>query len=115
MVSEVFCEVIQNYKDRGVIKIYSADGIAVTLSNKFNCPLVSKDSDFFVAPLQAGYIPLSMLEWTRPGAPVTAKIYHKEAFAASPGISPDLILAIPAIAGNDIMTNLVKETSLIQV
>ena len=116
LVSDVFRDVMQNYKDRGVVKIYSADGeadgIAVTLSNKFNCPLVSKDSDFFVAPLQAGYIPLHMLEWTRPGAPVTAKIYHREAFAASVGISPDLILAIPAIAGNDIITNLVEETSL---
>ena len=113
LVSDVFRDVMQNYKDRGVVKIYSADGeadgIAVTLSNKFNCPLVSKDSDFFVAQLQAGYIPLSMIEWTTPGAPVTAKIYHREAFAASLGISPDLIPAIPAIAGNDIITNLVDE------
>ena len=115
LVSEVFREVMQYYKHRGV-KIYSADGeadaIAVTLSNTFNCPLVSNDSDFFVAQLQAGYIPLSMLEWTRPGDPVRGKIYHREKFAASLGISPDLILAIPAIAGNDIITNLVEETSL---
>ena len=116
LVTEVFRKVVQDYKRRGAVKIYSADGeadgIAVTLSNTFNCPLVGEDSDFFIAPLQAGYVPLSNLEWTRPGAPVTAKIYHREAFAASLRISPDLILAIPAIAGNDIITNLVEETSL---
>ena len=116
LVTEVFRKVVQDYKRRGVVKIYSADGeadcIAVILSNTFNCPLVGEDSDFFIAPLQAGYVPLSNLEWTRPGAPVTAKIYHREAFAASLRISSDLILAIPAIAGNDIITNLVEETSL---
>ena len=53
LVLDMFREVMQNYKDQGVVKIYSADGeadgIAVTLSKKFNCLLVSKDSDFFVA------------------------------------------------------------------
>ena len=116
LVTEVFRKVVQDYKHQGVVKIYSADGeadgIAVTLSNTFNCPLIGEDSDFFIAPLKAGYVPLSNIEWTRPGAPVTAKIYHREAFAASLCISPDLILAIPAIAGNDIITNLVEETSL---
>ena len=116
LVTETFRNVVQDYKTRGVIKICCADGeaddIAVTLANKFECFLVGEDSDFFIFPLQVGYIPLSKLTWERQGGPVKGSAFKRDAFAASLGIRPDFVLAIPAIVGNDVLPNLVEETSL---
>ena len=116
LVTETFRNVVQDYKTRGVIKICSADGeaddIAVTLANKFECFLVGEDSDFFIFPLQVGYIPLSRLTWERQGGPVKGSAFKRDAFAASLGIRPDFVVAIPAIVGNDVLPNLVEETSL---
>ena len=116
LVTETFHNVVQDYKTRGVVKICCADGeaddIAVTLANKFECFLVGEDSDFFVFPLQVGYIPLSKLTWERRGDPVMGSAFKRDVFAASLGIRPDFVLAIPAIVGNDVLPNLVEGTSL---
>ena len=116
LVTDVFHKTLEQYKHNGTVVVYTADGeadgIAATLANKYKCHLVSDDSDFFIFPLDVGYIPLFTLHWTRPGFPVTGSVYKREVFAASFNISPDLVLAIPAIAGNDIAPNLVAKTAL---
>ena len=116
MVTDVFSKTLEQYKHNGTVVVYTADGeadgIAATFANKYKCHLVSGDSDFFIFPLDVGFIPFSKLHWTRPGFPVTGSVYKREVFAASLNISPDLVLAIPAIAGNDIAPNLVISTAL---
>ena len=116
MVTDVFSKTLEQYKHNGTVVVYTADGeadgIAATFANKYKCHLVSDDSDFFIFPLDVGFIPFSKLHWTRPGFPVTGSVYKREVFADSLNISPDLVLAIPAIAGNDIAPNLVISTAL---
>ena len=116
LVTDVFSKTLEQYKHNGTVVVYTADGeadgIAATFANKYKCHLVGDDSDFFIFPLDVGYIPFSKLHWTRPGFPVTGSVYKQEVFAASLNISPDLVLAIPAIAGNDIAPNLVISTAL---
>ena len=117
LVTETYCKFLEDYnRAHGALKIYSADTeadtLAVVIANKYDCILLGEDSDFFIAALHKGYVPLSKLTWDRPGSPVTGKAYYRDAFAASLSISPELILAIPAIVGNDSITNLVEETSL---
>ena len=114
LISEVFRKEIQYYEEKGHVVVYTADGeadgIAATFANKYKCHLVGDDSDYFIFPLDVGYIPFSKLHWTRPGFPVTGSVYKREVFAASLNISPDLVLAIPAIAGNDIIPSLMGNT-----
>lgn len=56
---------------------------------------------------------MSKLTWEAPaGSPIHGKIYHRESFARSLGISIDMIVTIPAIVGNDSIGNLVEETTL---
>ena len=116
MVIDVFSKTLEQYKHNGTVVVYKADGeadgIAATFANKYKCHLVSDDFDFFIFPLDVGFIPFSKLHWTRPGSPVTGSVYKRDVFAASLNISPDLVLAIPAIAGNDIAPNLVISTAL---
>ena len=117
LVTEAYRKFLEDYnRDHGALKIYSADTeadcLAVIIANKYDCILVGEDSDFYIAALHKGFVPLSKLTWDRPGSPVTGKAYYRDAFAVSLGISPELILAIPAIVGNDSIANLVEETSL---
>ena len=115
MVTDVFSKTLEQYKHNGTVVVYTADGeadgIAATFANKYKCHLVNGDSDFFIFPLDVGFIPFSKLHWTRPGFPVTGSVYKREVFADSLNISPDLVLAIPAIVGNDIAPNLVISTA----
>ena len=97
----VFCEIV---KENGV-KLICVDGDAdqdiALLANHYNCPVVADDSDYFIFPLKAGYIPIDELRWYN--SPVTAKIYKRERFAYKFYFDsdPKMIYLIPAIMGND--------------
>ena len=97
----VFCEIV---KENGV-KLICVDGDAdrdiALLANHYNCPVVADDSDYFIFPLKAGYIPINELRWY--DSPVTAKIYKRERFAYKFYFDsdPKMIYLIPAIMGND--------------
>jgi hypothetical protein len=116
LTTEVFRKVLQSYREQGLMEVFAADGeadnVAATIANSQRCCLVAENSDFYMFPIQAGLIPLSKLKWSKPGEPVSGSIYKRDSFAASLGIPPELILAIPAIVGNDNLPNLVAETKL---
>ena len=42
---------------------FEADNQAVVLANKWNCPVLSNDSDFYVYNLNAGFIPLNYIDF----------------------------------------------------
>ena len=115
LVSNTFHRVLKNFQSDEV-KVYPADGdsypLAVSLANTYDCYLVGESSDYFITPLQKGYMPLSKLEWSQPGSPVMGRVFKRDSFIASISIEPDLIYAIPALVGNATLPNLVKETKL---
>ncbi|XP_071786162.1 single-strand DNA endonuclease ASTE1-like [Asterias amurensis] len=65
-VSMVFKKVLD---DLGIPYAYSnfeADAETAALANAWNCAAASRDSDFYILDLRAGYIPLDHLEWKNP-------------------------------------------------
>ena len=115
LMLQTFCKLLHNYQSDKV-RVYPADGdhchLAVSLANTYDCYLVGENSDYFITPLQKGYIPLSKLKWSQPGSPITGRVFKRDHFIASLNIKPDLIYAIPALFGNDTLPNLVEETEL---
>ena len=100
---------VYNKAHKGIIKIYradeEADDLAVSIANTVGCPLIGDDSDYFISPLRRGYMPLSTIEWEESGS-LTGKLFCQNAFALEIGLSSDLMIAIPAIVGNDCITSL---------
>ena len=43
---------------------FEADNELVALANAWNCPVLGRDSDFFVMDIKAGYVLLEMLDWS---------------------------------------------------
>ncbi|XP_011409177.1 PREDICTED: protein asteroid homolog 1-like [Amphimedon queenslandica] len=115
LMLHTFLKLLHNYQSDEV-RVYPADGdhthLAVSLANAYDCYLVGENSDYFITPLQKGYIPLSKLAWNQPGSPVIGRVFKRDSFIASLNIEPDLIYAIPAFLGNDTLPNLVEETKL---
>ena len=115
LMLQTFLKLLQNYRSDEV-RVHPADGdhthLAVSLANAYDCYLVGENSDYFIMPLQKGYIPLSKLAWSQPGSPVMGRVFKRDSFIASLSIEPDLIYAIPAILGSDTLPNLVEETEL---
>jgi hypothetical protein len=116
LISEVFRHVILSYKDKGDVIVYTAndeaDDKAVTIANENGCYLVGDDSDFYVHNLHIGYIPLTQFTWREPGDPVECKVFKRDVFAAGLGIPSEVVVAIPAIVGNDVVRSIVDATSL---
>ena len=109
LVSEVFLSIIRSYEDKGFIRVHvadgEADGVAVALANDMKCYLVGNDSDYFIYQIQEGFIPIDKLSLTRRGK-VECSVFKQHIFADEIGINPDRIIAIPALAGNDVIDGL---------
>ena len=92
--------------------LFVADGDAdidiASLAIHRRCPVLSNDSDFYIFPLQYGYIPYSKFHWNNPkNNAIYAELYFYELFCEQFGICDTSLLAvIPAIIGNDMMPKL---------
>ena len=92
--------------------LFVADGDAdidiASLAIHRGCPVLSNDSDFYIFPLQYGYIPYSKFYWSDPrNDKIYADIYFYDLFCEQFGIYDSSLLAvIPAIVGNDMMPQL---------
>ena len=85
-----------------------ADMDIASLAVHHRCPVLSNDSDFYIFPLQYGYIPYSRFHWSDPqNDGIYAEFYFHEHFCEQFGICyPSLLAVIPAIVGNDMMPRL---------
>ena len=92
--------------------LFVADGDAdidiASLAIHHRCPVLSNDSDFYIFPLQYGYIPYSKFHWCNlKHDKIYAELYFYELFCEQFGICDSSLLAvIPAIVGNDMMPQL---------
>ena len=95
--------------------LFVADGDAdidiTSLAIHHRCPVLSNDSDFYIFPLQYGYIPYSKFHWSDPQSDgIYAELYFHECFCEQFGIcDPSLLAVIPAIVGNDMISELDAE------
>ena len=92
--------------------VFVADGDAdidiASLAIHHRSPVISNDSDFYIFPLQYGYIPYSKFHWSNPSNnTIYAEFYSYELFCEQFGICDlSLLAVIPAIIGNDMMPQL---------
>ena len=105
MSIEVFREVLEELQ----IPLYFVDGEAdpdtVAIANYYHCPVVAQDSDYYMFNVEAGYIPISHLNWE--GKPVTGDMFTLQQFSSIFGFSdPKLCRMIPSIIGNDFLSDL---------
>ena len=69
------------------------------MAQSWNCPVLSKDSDFFIFDIKAGYIPLYFFDWK--ARQLTASIFYRSKLASHFQIRAELIPLLASLAGND--------------
>lgn len=104
---EVFLEALRRCQAQFYVVDGEADPEAVALANHYNCPVLAKDSDYFLFNVNAGYIPIASLEWE--SAPVIGNVYLLSNFAKYFKIPIEMCYALPAILGNDFLKSLISE------
>ncbi|KAL5484102.1 hypothetical protein EMCRGX_G020550 [Ephydatia muelleri] len=86
-----------------------ADAAIVQIANRYACPVVSNDSDFYIFNIAGGFIPTNRFHWN--ADPVAADVYHVKAFCQQFKLGDeDLMLLIPSIEGNDFLPTLHTNT-----
>ncbi len=79
------------------------DETVFKIASAYGCPVLSNDSDFFMFNVTGGYIPISRFHWEH-SVPIRADVYYHKHFCEAFGMADlKLRLAIPAIAGNDLI------------
>ena len=78
-----------------------ADPDIASLAAKWNCPVISDDSDFFIFDLKAGYVPLKHFRWQ--SGTLKAKLYTAETFCAHMEIEEGLLPLFASLLSNDVM------------
>ena len=76
---------------------FEADNEIAGLANKWRCPIMAGDSDFYIFNVDAGYIPFWYLNWEQQ----SVQIYTLSRFCSKFNISKDQMPLFATLAGND--------------
>ena len=86
---------------------FEADKEIAILANHWQCPVLGKDSDFYVMDIAAGYIPLTLLRWKNVQrgkgvqCSISGQIFHIESFCKFFRVKKELLPLFATLAGND--------------
>ncbi|XP_038843507.1 protein asteroid homolog 1-like [Salvelinus namaycush] len=107
-VKQVFKQVLSSLKVLFAQCIFEADQEIASLAKRWNCPVLSNDSDFYIFNIQAGYLPLSHFQWQNVSVQggssqnyIPCKRYTTTSFCRHYNINRQLLPVFAAIAGND--------------
>uniref|UniRef100_A0A3P9CKC2 Protein asteroid homolog 1 n=1 Tax=Maylandia zebra TaxID=106582 RepID=A0A3P9CKC2_9CICH len=83
-----------------------ADREIAALADKWQCPVLSNDSDFYIFNLSAGLLPISYFQWqdvkgNGSKSYIPCKRYYTSSFCIYFEIQPQLLPTFAALAGND--------------
>ncbi|XP_029929075.1 protein asteroid homolog 1-like [Myripristis murdjan] len=87
-----------------VVQCFSeADREVAALASEWQCPVLSKDSDFYIFDLPAGLLPIHHFQWevAEWKGFVPCKIYTASSFCSIYKIQRHVLPAFAALAGND--------------
>ncbi|KAM4625256.1 single-strand DNA endonuclease ASTE1-like [Polymixia lowei] len=95
-----------------------ADGQIASLANEWKCPVLSKDSDFYIFDLPAGLLPISYFQWTTVShngteSYISCKRYNASSFCALFKIERQLLPIFAALAVNANNANNAKLTNMV--
>ncbi|KRZ93751.1 Proteasome activator complex subunit 4 [Trichinella sp. T8] len=100
------CDLLHRILTEHNITVYycagEADAFIAAYANHHNYPVLSSDSDFFIFPLRAGYIPLPSVEWESCNGVLKCSLYqfaHCEAHF--PNLKPEVMPLFAVLSGND--------------
>ncbi|XP_059955022.1 protein asteroid homolog 1 isoform X2 [Mesoplodon densirostris] len=123
LIREVFIQVLIKLRVRFVQCFSEADRDIMTLANRWNCPVLSSDSDFCIFDLKRGFCPLNSFQWrnvnTIKGTRdcyIPAKCFSLDALCCHFGNMNKVLLPLfAALCGNDYVNLPVVETFLSKV
>uniref|UniRef100_A0AAZ3SF42 XPG N-terminal domain-containing protein n=1 Tax=Oncorhynchus tshawytscha TaxID=74940 RepID=A0AAZ3SF42_ONCTS len=103
LARQVFKEVLSSLGVPFAQAIFEADQEIASLAQKWNCPVLSNDNDFYIFDIQAGFLPLSHFQWQNPSVQnyIPCKLYTTTSFCSQVNINRQLLPVFAAIAGND--------------
>ncbi|KAJ0054972.1 hypothetical protein NL108_008681, partial [Boleophthalmus pectinirostris] len=119
LTSEVFIQVLIQSGVPLVQCPSEADREIACLARQWNCPILSRDSDFYIFDLPGGYIPLNYFQWTNLSGKtnqryISARLYTTSALCRwFGGLNKDLLPLGAVLAGNDYGTP--KEVKLLSL
>ncbi|XP_038843767.1 protein asteroid homolog 1-like [Salvelinus namaycush] len=107
-VKQVFKQVLSSLKVPFAQCIFEADQEIASLAQRWNCPVLSNDSDFYIFDIQAGYLPFFHFQWQNVSVQrgssqnyIPCKRYTTTSFCRQVNINRQLLPVFAAIAGND--------------
>ncbi|XP_072023210.1 single-strand DNA endonuclease ASTE1-like [Amphiura filiformis] len=113
LCEHVLKKVMNDLSVPSVVCDFEADHEIAALANAWNCPVLGRDSDFFVMDITGGYLPLEMLDWNHVRkksakskaddrtAIFTAAKYTLTKFCKRFNVKKELIPLLATITGND--------------
>ena len=102
LTKEEFQYTLSSLLVKQVVVDGEADFIIAQLANYYSCPVLSKDSDFYMHTLKGGFIPMDRFHWN--STPIVAEVYHISRFMDQFEFRHESVrLIIPAISGNDFL------------
>uniref|UniRef100_A0A4W5K7N3 Asteroid homolog 1 n=1 Tax=Hucho hucho TaxID=62062 RepID=A0A4W5K7N3_9TELE len=107
-IKQVFKQVLSSLKVSFAQCIFEANQEIASLAQRWNCPVLSNDSDFYIFDIQAGYLPFSHFKWKNASVQrwssqnyIPCKQYTTTSFCRQVNINRQLLPVFAAIAGNN--------------
>ncbi|XP_061111828.1 protein asteroid homolog 1-like [Conger conger] len=103
----VFRQKLSSLKVPFIRCMFEADQEIACLANQWNCPVLSKDSDFYIFDLKGGYIPYDFFNWRNMSQKTgeyyipVSQFYINNFCACFNDMNKELLPLFAVIAGND--------------
>ncbi|KAK3086613.1 hypothetical protein FSP39_021041 [Pinctada imbricata] len=115
---ETFRQVLNAMKVPFVVSDFEADYDIAVLANHFECPVLSYDSDFYILPLSAGFIPFDSVNFSiqadendKSQKYLLCRIYFVDKLTKHfPNLGRDLLPLLATLMGNDYIESSTFET-----
>uniref|UniRef100_A0A8C5MXJ9 Asteroid homolog 1 n=1 Tax=Leptobrachium leishanense TaxID=445787 RepID=A0A8C5MXJ9_9ANUR len=108
MVRDVFLQILRKLQVNVAQCFFEADREAAALANKWNCPVLTMDSDFCIFNVRAGYCPFNHFQWRNIVVPkqsnecfINAKRFSARVFCKYFKVDISLLPLFAVLAGND--------------
>ncbi|XP_031673661.1 protein asteroid homolog 1-like [Oncorhynchus kisutch] len=103
LARQVFKEVLSSLGVPFAQALSEADQEIASLAQRWKCPVLSNDNDFYIFDIQAGFLPMSHFKWQNASVQnyIPCKLYTTTSFCRHFNINRQLLPVFAAIAGND--------------
>uniref|UniRef100_A0A6Q2XVG1 XPG N-terminal domain-containing protein n=1 Tax=Esox lucius TaxID=8010 RepID=A0A6Q2XVG1_ESOLU len=108
LVYQVFKQLLTSLNVPMAQCLGEADQEIASLAHRWNCPVLSNDSDFYIFDIKAGFLPISHFQWQKVSVNqassqkyIPCKHYTTTSFCRYFNINKQLLPVFAAVVGND--------------